>query len=378
MKNAKVYVYGIIDSFQDPEAEQWGSVNLTSVRNQILKQGEFEEVDVHIHSEGGVVSEGFAIHDFLRSLGKPINCYIDGVCASIATIVLLAGDKRIGSENSTPLIHNPWGMIGGEKKDIQKYADELEALEDQISDFYSAKTKLSKEEALEFMKVETSFTADEGLANGFLTEIKTVMRAVALYNPKKQKMAKEELTEEKVQGMLDATWTKIKNALKISETPKNKIVQDANGVEVDFADVEEDGQEVVGDKATIDGKAAEGDVVMPSGETYVFAGGELTEIKPKEEEDEEDDEALATANSEIERLKGELAEAQASVVNLKADVETQKGKKKEYKNSLKVISSDVEEIKKALGSNFKWDPKKKNYSKSETGTRSVLKSKKED
>lgn len=376
MGNAKVYIYGIIDSNQDQNPEEWGYINLTSVRKQVISQGEFEEVDVHIHSEGGVVTEGFAIHDYLRSLGKPINCYIDGVCASIATIVLLAGDKRIGSENSAPLIHNPWGMIGGEKKDIQKYADELESLEDKISDFYSAKTNISKEEALEFMKVETSFTADESLINGFLTEIKSVMRAVALYSPKKIIMAKEELTEEKVQGMLDATWTKIKNALSIKDAPINKIVQDANGVEIYFTDVADDGQEVVGDKATIDGTAADGEVVMPSGEVYVFASGELTEIKPKEEDDE--DEALATANAEIERLKGELSEAQASIVNLKDDVKAEKEKKKEYKNSLKDVSKDVNEIKKALGSDFKWDSEKKNYSKSESGTRSVLKSKKED
>ena len=169
MKVAHVYIYGIIDSWQDNKADDYGIVNLKSIKNQLENQAGFEEIIVHIHSEGGDVTEGFAIHDFLKSQGKPITTIVEGMCASIATVPALAGDKRQMTANSTFFIHNPWGFVGGEKEEIQRYANELEEIENKLSDFYAKFSSLSKEDILNFMKVETSFTAEEAVTNGFMT-----------------------------------------------------------------------------------------------------------------------------------------------------------------------------------------------------------------
>lgn len=372
---AHIYIYGIIDSFQDKNSSDWGYVNLTNVRDQVEKQKEKEEIVVHIHSEGGVVTEGFAIHDYLRSQNKPITTIIDGTCASIATVILLAGDKRIGTENSKPFIHNPWGMAGGDKEEMRKYADDLEQIEEEIATFYAAKTKLSKDEALELMKNETSFTTEQCLSNGFLTEINSVMRAVALLKPNNnnKKMSTEKMTEEKVQSLIDKGIEKISNLFKTSEV-QNKTVTDATGVEILFPDVEEDAAIEVEQTATIDGAAAEGEVLMPNGETYVFESGVLKEIKEAEEAPEEDVEALkqkiTDLETENESLKGEKNLLTTEVNDLK---ETAKGVEKEVGE----IKETLNLIKKNSGSSFKFNRKEK-VEKKQNATRQVFKTKDEE
>ncbi len=366
MKQAHVYIYGVIDFWQDDNANEWGYVNLKSVKNQIDAIKEFDEVIVHIHSDGGVVSEGFAIHDYLRSLGKPITTQIEGNCFSIATVIALAGDKRTMTSNAEFLIHNPWGWAGGEKEDIQKYADELEKLEDKIADFYASKTNLSKQEALDFMKVETTFTPEQALEKGFITEIAKVMSAVALYRPKNKKntkMSKEVLTkkeaDKKFKSLGDAL-NGILNIVKSKEKAVNLIVQDANGVEIDFTELETDATPKVGDKATIDGEPATGEYVMPNGETYVFEDGALSEIKEADEEEE---------NEEVEALKQENEQLKAENKKIKKDL-------KKASKQIKNFASDFKELKKNVSSSFSYDPKidgKKDGKKGKNNSRNLFK-----
>ena len=112
MSVANIYIYGEIGyGFQDSIASEYGYVTVKDVVKQLGSVGEAEEIIVHIHSNGGGVDEGFAIHDILRATGKKITTINEGMCASIATIILLAGDTRIATENSTTLIHFPTAGI---------------------------------------------------------------------------------------------------------------------------------------------------------------------------------------------------------------------------------------------------------------------------
>lgn len=347
MKQAHIYIYGIIDFWQDDKAQEFGYVNLKSVKNQVQKQGEFEELIVHIHSDGGDVEEGFAIHDYLRSLGKSITTKVEGNCYSIATVIALAGDKRVITSNANFLIHNPWGWTAGEREEVQKYADELGKLEEKIADFYASKTNLSKEEALALMKVETSFNADEALARGFATEIATTMRAVAFYNHKNKSiknidMSKEVLTKneaEKKFSLLEKGLEKIQNLLSGKNKTSALVLQDANGVEIDFTDLEDTATPEVGDVATIDGKEASGEFVMPDGRTFVFEAGKLTEIK----------EEVAQMNEENEQLKEQVSNLEAQNKKLKKDLES-------AKNEIKNFVSELADLKKDVSSSFDYNP----------------------
>ncbi len=336
MEEAHIYVYGVIDYWQDNNAGEWGYVNLKDVKNQYEAQKDAKTITVHIHSEGGVVTEGFAIHDYLRSLGKPVNVVIEGMCASIATVIALSGDTVKMAENATFFIHNPWGMIGGDAEQIKKYADELVKMEDDIADFYAKKTNLKKEELLGYMKDETYFTAAQALEFGFITEILQTMRAVALFKPeskskpkKSNKMSKKNKSKfEKLMKNIQKGFAEIMGE---ESKPKDIVLQDVNGVELDFSEVEDGESPQVGDTATVDGSPAEGEYTMPEGEVYNFEAGELMTIEDSEEETEEDVEALKQELEDVEaqnkKLKKEKSELESEV---KANAKSLKKLKKQF------------------------------------------------
>jgi len=354
MKVAHVYIYGIIDNYQAKAGDDYGIVSLKTVKNQLENQSGFEEITVHIHSEGGDVTEGFAIHDFLKSQGKPITTIVEGMCASIATVPALAGDKRQMTANSTFFIHNPWGFVGGEKEEIQRYANELAEIENKLSDFYAQFSSLSKEDILNFMKVETAFTADEAVTNGFMTEVLGAVKAVALLKKEnfkpgnKMSYTKEELDKkfEKTEGFLE----KILNKLKGKSNPVALILQEANGADVDFTDLADGDTPKVGDKATLDGKPIpDGDYVFPSLEniTISFMNGEVSEVATPEEESEET-EALKTEN---ENLKAEIE-------TLKTQNSTHVNDLKEATTAIQSFKTEFESLKKQVGSGFNYNANK--------------------
>lgn len=367
METAHIYIYGDIGYWQAKDSADWGEVTLTDVKNQVEAQAEAESITVHIHSPGGYVSEGFAIHDYLKSQAKPVTTIIEGMCYSIATVIALAGDTRQMTSNSEFMIHNPWGYAGGDSKEIQKYADDLKKLEQKAADFYAAKTNITSEKALELMSAETFMTPEEALENGFITEIASVMKAVAKFNPNSKKMAKKAKSEKKAKNIL----AKIRELAGV-DAPQNKMVLDANGAEIDFAELEDDDTPAVGDTATVDGAAAEGEYLMPSGETYVFTAGELTEIKP-EEDDSDDD-----TSEEMQALQDENAQLKKEVKALKKSEKALSKENSKIKSSLKDVEADILDLKKSMKSEFNHDagagnePKKKKNSKS---ARSVWKNK---
>lgn len=357
MKLAHIYIYGIIDSLQDEGASQWGFVNLKDVKNQIEKQGDFDEIVVHINSEGGDVYEGFGIHDYLTSLGKQITTKIEGLCASIATVIALAGDTREITANSTFMIHNPWGFAGGEKKDLQKYAEELERIENQLAQFYASKTNLTFEQAKELMNNETFFNSQQAIEKGFITKEVEIMKAVALFNPNRNNFknqntmtyTKEELDAkfDKQEGFFAQILAKLTGK---KEKPKALVLQDANGVEVDFTEVEEDETPQVGDTAQIDGVTVEsGSYIFPSWEekTVVFENGAVTEIIDAQQDSEE-----------VAALKQENEGLNAQIVDLKAQLKTKDALIKETTKDVQNLQKEFSDFKASISSNYQHDEKK--------------------
>ena len=116
---------------------------------------------------------------------------------------------------------------------------------------------------------------------------------------------------------------------------KALVVKTADDQNLDFGeDIKEASEIAVGATATVDGKPAEGEYVMPDGSKYEFAGGKLTEIKAPEPEPEEDPAAKAL-KEENENLKAQLAEAQEALATVKA----------EHEAFMAQITSDIKGLK---------------------------------
>lgn len=304
-------------------------VNLIDIVGQVKGQPAAESFKVFINSPGGFVDAGFDILNYLKSIGKPIETIGNGLVASIATVIFMAGSKRSIAPNTQFMIHLPWMESVGNADELEQYAKELRAVEKQLLDFYKKELDLEEEALQPLLREESWLTQDQLKTLGFTTSEPALATAKAFFKPNN----KSSMTEED-KGFFTGIFGKLEKLL--SPKIKNKVVQDATGTEIDFTDLADDATIEVGAMATIDGNPADGEHPMPDGSTYVFVAGELTEINEPEGDDE-----LAELRAENERLTQELSDAQA---NNQAQIDT--------------INTEFNKLKAKVKSQFKVDNKK--------------------
>jgi ATP-dependent protease ClpP protease subunit len=181
MSTCHIYIYGDIVSLQAPGLGQAGAVSLTSVKDAYNSNSACDEVVVHIHSNGGSVFEGFAIHDFLVNTGKKITTVVEGLCCSIATVIFMAGTERKLTENSRFLIHNPWGNGEGDAAYFRQYADELQDEQSRLLNFYKQQTGASSQILQSYMTAEKLMSPELAVELKFATGIIDTVKAMALY-----------------------------------------------------------------------------------------------------------------------------------------------------------------------------------------------------
>ena len=306
-----IYIYGEIANLQDKESNEYGVVSLSSVVNAVNSQPEATEFIVHIHSIGGDVYEGLAIYDFLNSLDKKVTTVNEGLTASIATVVYLAGDERQATPNSQLFIHNAWTMTMGDADELAKQSEGLRKYNELISDIYVSKTNLTKEDSLALMKVETEFNSDQQIEKGFATIKVEKLKAVAKINTTKMNI-KESL--KKISDELGITKAEIKNVMLTLE----------DGTQIESSS--EEAEPMVGDKLTLEdgSNVPDAEHTLQSGYIVTTVDGIITEvakveevIEEVEEEPIEEEVAPSELELEIEALKKELAEMKNSFSTLK-------------------------------------------------------------
>jgi ATP-dependent Clp protease, protease subunit len=136
-------------------------------------------VKVRLNCYGGNVLDGIAIHTFLKECDATI--YVDGIAASMASVVLMAGKKRIIGDNAFVMIHSPsgdaWGLTADEMRDS---ADMLDKLKASLLSAYVSTTGQSEKTVEKWMEGDTWFSAQECLEHGIATEITEGMRYAAM------------------------------------------------------------------------------------------------------------------------------------------------------------------------------------------------------
>ena len=147
------------------------------------------QIDLHINSPGGVVFDGITIYNLLKNHSANVTTYIDGLAASIASVIALAGNKVIMAENALFMIHNPYGMVAGNATEMRDFADKLDKVGGAIATTYISKTGKTDVEIQAMLDAETWMTAAEALDNGFIDEVsgEADMAACAKFVPVMQK-----------------------------------------------------------------------------------------------------------------------------------------------------------------------------------------------
>jgi ATP-dependent Clp endopeptidase proteolytic subunit ClpP len=136
-----------------------------------LRALDASELDVHINSPGGDIFDGLAIYQALKDHKASVTIRIDGLAASIASVIAMAGDKVVMAPKSSLMIHDGWTMAVGSAKDMRKTADLLDKQSDIIASVYADKTGQPAAFWREIMGDDTWYNAEEALAAGLIDEI---------------------------------------------------------------------------------------------------------------------------------------------------------------------------------------------------------------
>ena len=146
----------------------WGITAAQFVRDvKALGNG---PINVRINSPGGSVFDGLAIYHYLSS--RPdVTVTVDGIAASIASIIAMAGTKRVMPASAYLMIHNPWTGAIGEAKDLREQADLLDKLGETLAGIYAKVTKKGKEAIRAMMDAETWIDGNMALSDGFMTDL---------------------------------------------------------------------------------------------------------------------------------------------------------------------------------------------------------------
>lgn len=129
--------------------------------------GDIETLNVYINSPGGDVFAGQAIYSILKRHKAHKNVYVDGLAASIASVIAMAGSTIFMPKNSMMMIHNPWTIGMGNASDFRKLAEDLDKIRESLISAYEGRSMLNKEEIIDIMDKETWLTANECEEYGF-------------------------------------------------------------------------------------------------------------------------------------------------------------------------------------------------------------------
>lgn len=260
-------------------------------------------IDMRINCVGGSVSEGWAIYDALRATGKEISASVEGQCASMATIILLAAAKgnRTAKPHAKFCIHEPYipeyTLAGAYRsEDLQRMADELRTESERFLDVYEERTGCGRDELKALMEEDEWISAEKAKSLGFIDEIE--LPKSARKGMKKIDNKSFKFNGMKLGGLIKALkkLSVAIDAKKVEMVAMELTTADGGTLTID----REEGEPQVGDGASPDGEH-----LMPDGRVIVVTEGVITEIREAEGE-EELQEVVEELTERIEELEREI------------------------------------------------------------------------
>ena len=141
-----------------------------------------DPLNLRINTPGGYVMEGLAIFNAVmraRAGGRVITTSVDGLAASMGSILAMAGSEIVMADNALMMIHNPWDVAMGDAVALRAAADQLDMIRDQMVGIYAGVTGIDTAELVAMLNAETWFTAQDALTQKFCTSISEASTAAA-------------------------------------------------------------------------------------------------------------------------------------------------------------------------------------------------------
>jgi len=268
-------------------------------------------INLRINSLGGDVFDGMAMYNVIKRREAKTTVYIEGIAASIATIVALGADEVVMAENSLFMIHNAWGGTMGESKDMRKTADTLDKITGELTDIYMKKTGLSYDALAEMMDEETWLNADEAYKLRFIDTISDSIKVAAKYDVSKFK----NITQEEIQNKLSININNKKMTNELKEWFNSKVEEIVSTVKGEVK-VSED----VAEQAMITVNLGDNDEIMNKISEFETGNIELSnKISLLEEELVSAKGTNETLTGEVEALNAKINKADAKGTEIETD-----------------------------------------------------------
>lgn len=163
----ELMLYGPISS-----TTWWGDeVTPKQFKSDLDALGDIASLSIYINSDGGDVFAGQAIYSMLKRHKANKTVYIDGLAASIASLIAMAGDTVYMPSNAMLMVHHPYTLAMGNANEFRKLAEDLDKIGESMLATYAAKTGLEHDRLLELLDAETWLNAEDAFILGFADEI---------------------------------------------------------------------------------------------------------------------------------------------------------------------------------------------------------------
>lgn len=159
---AKVYVHGAIGDY---------GVTMEDFEFAVQDIPESTPVELHLHTDGGSVIEGYAIYIMFNRRFQRIDTVVDGVAASMGSYLFMLGENRRIPSNGWLMIHSPKGAKFGSPEETEAFAQLMYDIKSEMVARYSSASNLSEDEVIEMMKVDTWIRGDKAVEMGLATEL---------------------------------------------------------------------------------------------------------------------------------------------------------------------------------------------------------------
>lgn len=160
-------------------------VSAMDFANDLGALGDVGQIDLSISSNGGDVAQGFAIFNMLNRHAARKVVTVEGLAASMASVIAMAGDEVIMPANAMMMIHNPWGATMGEAEQMKSFGEALATMQDNIADAYVERTGMDKDEVLSMMARETWLSAKKAVELGFADTVENALQVAAAFDLRK-------------------------------------------------------------------------------------------------------------------------------------------------------------------------------------------------
>ena len=191
---ADVYINDYIGGWSDQMFKEWmgtsGPLTAKDIIDQLAALPEaVKTIRVHINSPGGDVSAAVMIANALRdqrvTKGRAVETIVDGLAASAASVIAMAGSPLRMADNAILMIHDPWSVVGGNAAELRKTADVLDQIRNgSIIPTYQWHSKMGADEIAALMTAETWMDADMAIEHGFADEKIAGLKAAASIDPR--------------------------------------------------------------------------------------------------------------------------------------------------------------------------------------------------